>query len=397
MVAEPAFTLGVEEEYLLVDRLSRDLVREPPPGIVEECESMLEGQVSPEFLRSQIEVGTRVCHSLAEVRADLVRLRGTVAAVVGRHGLAPIAASTHPFASWHLQKHTDKARYNLLARDIQAPARRLVICGMHVHVGIEDPQLRVDLMGQVSYFLPHLLALSTSSPFWRGEDTGLKSYRIAVFDELPRTGLPEMFESWGEYERHLKVLVDAGLIEDGSKLWWDVRPSARFPTLEMRITDACTLLEDTICIAALYRCLLRMLWRLKRNNQRWRRYAAMLINENRWRAQRYGMDEGLVDFGKGTIVPYVDLLEELLQLTREDAEFFGCLPEIEHARTIARRGTSAHRQLALYRAALAEGQERADALKSIVDRLIEETVTGLEPAAGTMTGKGSQPALADTN
>ncbi|HLB79864.1 MAG TPA: carboxylate-amine ligase [Dongiaceae bacterium] len=375
--AEPAFTLGIEEEYLLVDRASRDLVRDPPAGMMEECQALLQGQVSPEFLRSQIEVGTRVCHSLAEARADLARLRATIAAVAGRHGLAPIAASTHPFAAWDEQKHTDKERYNLLARDLQAPARRLLICGMHVHVGLEDPQLRIDLMGQIAYFLPHLLALSTSSPFWRGEDTGLKSYRIAVFDELPRTGLPETFDSYGEFERHLRVLVDAGLIEDGSKLWWDVRPSSRFPTLEMRITDVCTRLDDAICIAAIYRCLLRMLYRLRRANQRWRRYAAMLINENRWRAQRYGLDEGLVDFGKGAIVPYATLLEEIIDLVREDAEHFGCTAEVAHARRILAAGTSAHRQIATFRAALAAGRSRDEALRAVVDALIEETVAGL--------------------
>lgn len=374
---EPAFTLGVEEEYLLVDRASRDLVRDPPPGMMEDCEAILRGRVSPEFLRCQIEVDTPVCQTVAEARAELAHLRATVAEVAGRHGLAPIAASTHPFAAWDLQKHTDKERYNVLARDIQAPARRLVICGMHVHVGIEDPQLRIDLLGQIAYFLPHLLALSTSSPFWRGEDTGLKSYRLAVFNELPRTGLPEVFDSYGEYERHLRILVDAGLIEDGSKLWWDVRPSVRFPTLEMRIADVCTRLDDGICIAAIYRCLLRMLWRLRRANQRWRRYARMLIDENRWRAQRYGLDEGLVDFGRGEIVPYADLLEEIIVLVREDAEFFGCTAEVEHAREILRRGTSAQRQRAVFAQALEGGASREDALKAVVDMLIEETVAGL--------------------
>jgi carboxylate-amine ligase len=379
--AEPAFTLGIEEEYHLVDRVSRDLAREPPASLVEECQAESAGQVTPEFLRSQIEVGTKVCASLAEARADLGRLRQTVGAVTARYGLAPIAASTHPFASWHQLLHTDKERYVALARDLQAPGRRLVICGMHVHVGIEDPQLRVDFMGQIAYFLPHLLALSTSSPFWVGEDTGLKSYRIAIFDELPRTGLPEMFESYGEYERHLKVLVNAGVIEDGSKLWWDVRPSVRFPTLEMRITDVCTSLDDAIALAAIYRCLLRMLWRLRRANQRWRRYAAMLIDENRWRAQRYGIDAGLIDFGKGTIVAYPELLEEIIELVREDAEFFGCLPEVTRARDILARGTSAHRQLDCYRDALAKGAAPPEALKAVVDWLIEETVRGLSAAA----------------
>ncbi len=232
-------------------------------------------------------------------------------------------------------------------------------------------------MGQMTYFLPHLLALSTSSPFWDGEDTGLKSYRIAVFDEMPRTGLPELFESWGEFERHLKVMVNAGLIEDGSKLWWDIRPSVRFPTLEMRISDVCTRLDDAMSIAALYRCLLRMLWRLKRANQRWRRYAALLVNENRWRAQRYGIDEGLVDFGKGKIVPYAELLDEIIDLVDEDAKVFGCEAEVAAAHDILKRGTSAHRQLAVYRTALAQGATSREALQVVVDMLIEETLQGL--------------------
>ena len=176
-------------------------------------------------------MGTSICASLDEARQQLRQFRTTVGELAAQHGLAPVAASTHPFADWSRQMHTDKERYNMLARDLQALGRRLLICGMHVHVGMEDPELRIDLMSQASYFLPHLLALSTSSPFWQGEDTGLKSFRLAVFDELPRTGLPEIFDSWGEYERHLKVLIKAGLIEDGSKLWWDLRPSARFPTL----------------------------------------------------------------------------------------------------------------------------------------------------------------------
>jgi glutamate---cysteine ligase / carboxylate-amine ligase len=376
-MTEPTFTIGIEEEYLLVDRATRDLASDPPPEMMHECQALLEGQVSPEFLRAQIEVGTTVCRSVADARAELARLRRTVAEVARRHGLAPIAAATHPSALWHRQKTTDRERYTLLARDIQAPARRLVICGMHVHVGLEDPELRIDLMGQVAYFLPHLLALSTSSPFWGGEDTGLKSYRIAVFDEMPRTGTPELFESWGEFQRHLAVLVRAGLIDDGTKLWWDIRPSLRFPTLEMRIPDVCTRLDDGIAIAALYRCLLRMLWRLKRANQRWRRYAALLINENRWRAQRYGIDEGLVDFGKGCIVPYAELLEELIQLVDEDAAAFGCRADVASARDILARGTSAHRQRAAYQAALAAGAGKDEALKAVVDMLIAETVEGL--------------------
>lgn len=375
--AEPAFTLGVEEEYLLVDRATRDLVADPPKSMMEECESLLEGRVSPEFLRSQIEVETRVCETVAEARAELAHLRRTVAQVAGRHGCAPIASSTHPFGSWTGQLQTDKERYNELAEDMQVVARRLLTCGMHVHIGIEDDDLRIELLNQIPYFLPHLLALSTSSPFWRGVNTGLKSYRLSVFDELPRTGLPEQFNSWADYRRTMNVLVDAGLIEDATMVWWDVRPSARFPTIEMRITDMCTYLDDTVTIAAIFRCLCRMLYRLTRENMRWRHYSRFLIAQNRWRAQRYGLDEGLVDFGKGKIVPYADLLEELIDILREDAEFFGCLDELEAARDILRRGTGAHRQVRRYTEALADGASEQEALKAVVDQVIEETMEGL--------------------
>lgn len=375
---EPSFTVGMEEEYLLVDRETRDLVIDPPDSLMSRCEQELEDRVSPEFLQSQIEVGTSKCDTVAEAGAELAELRRTIARIAGDYGLAPIAASTHPFAQWDTQKHTRKERYDDLARDMQAVVRRLVICGMHVHCGLDDDELRIDLMQQAAYFLPHLLALSTSSPFWRGEITGLKCYRLSVFHELPRTGLPETFDSFGEYQRHLDVMVHAGLLEDGTKIWWDIRPSARFPTLEMRIADVCTHLEDGITIAALYVSLLRMLYVLKRNNQRWRKYSNMLIEENRWRAQRYGLDDGLVDFGKGEVVPYETLLEEIIGLTGEHAQALGCLTQVQHAREILRRGTSAHRQLAVFSEATAAGADKQEALRRVVDYLIEASV----PAAG---------------
>ncbi|MFC4351125.1 carboxylate-amine ligase [Fodinicurvata halophila] len=377
MTGEPSFTLGIEEEYLLVDPDTRNLAVDPPAELLATCEKRLGSRVSPEFLKSQIEVGTTTCRNLKQAAEELRELRATVSEVAGTHGLAVIAASTHPFAAWEAQKHTDKERYNLLRRDMEAVARRLVICGMHVHVGLDDDDLRMDLMGQVAYFLPHLLSLSTSSPFWRGENTGLKSYRMAVFDELPRTGLPVSFESWGEYERHLKVLIQAGVIDDASKIWWDLRPSARFPTLELRIPDICTRLQDGLAIAGLYQSLLRMLWRLKRRNQRWRRYSTMLVQENRWRAQRYGVDEGLVDFGRGEIVPYADLLEEIFELVQEDAEALECWDEVQEAREILQRGTSSHRQLAVYQEELDKGRSSEAALQEVVDFLIRETSAGL--------------------
>ena len=374
---DPSFTIGIEEEYLLVDPETRNLAEDPPATILEECRKRIGDQVTPEFLRSQIEVGTKICTSIAEAKEELQSLRCCIRDVAEAHGLAVIAASTHPIADWDLQKHTEKDRYNILAQSMQTVARRLLICGMHVHVGIEDDDLRVDLMGQVSYFLPHLLALSTSAPFWRGRETGLKSYRMAVWNEMPRTGLPPQFDSYGEYRRLVEILVGTGVIEDATKLWWDVRPSDKFPTLEMRMTDICTRMEDAISIAACYRCLLRMLWRLRRNNQRWRQYDRFMIAENRWRASRYGIDEGLIDFGKARIVPFPELIEELITLIREDAEFFDCVAEIEHVREILERGTSAHKQVEVWQEACQAGKEDADALRDVVDMLIEETAHGL--------------------
>ena len=376
---DPAFTIGIEEEYMLVDRDSRDLAADPPESMLKECEELLTGQVNREFLRAQIEVETRVCQDLAEARADLSNLRRTVAAVADRHGLAVIAAATHPFASWHQQQHTDKERYNALANDMQALARRLLICGQHVHIGIEDEDLRIDLMNQVVYFLPHILALSTSSPFWLGEDTGLMSYRLSVFDGLPRTGLPDHFDSYGEYARLVGQMVGAGVIEDATKIWWDIRPSARYPTLEMRVTDMCTQLDDAMTVAALYTCVLSMLFRLRRDNQRWRIYPRSLLNENRWLAQRFGVEGRMVDFGKGERVPFADLLDELLVLIREDAERLGCVSDVEHAREILKWGTSAQRQLKVYREALEGGATPEDALRQVVDSLIRETSEGAGP------------------
>lgn len=382
MTAEPEFTIGIEEEYLLVDRETRDLAADPPPSMLSECEALLTGQVSPEFLRAQIEVETTVCATLAEARADLARLRRTVSDVAARHGMALIAAATHPFASWKHQLHTDKDRYNLLANDMQAVARRLLICGQHVHVGIADDDLRIDLMNQVVYFLPHILALSTSSPFWRGDETGLMSYRMSVFDELPRTGIPDRFESWSEYQRLVGQMTGAGVIEDATKIWWDIRPSARFPTLEMRISDVCTRLDDAMTIAAMYLCLLRMLYRLRKNNQRWRIYPRTLVNENRWLAQRFGTTGNMVDFGRGTLVPYAELLDELLELVAEDAEAFGCVAEIAHAREIVARGTSAQRQIETFHRALDAGASEAEAHRAVVDMLIADTLAGIPAAAG---------------
>jgi carboxylate-amine ligase len=376
MTNQPSFTIGVEEEYLIVDRQTRDLVADPPRELLADFERALGANVTAEFLRCQIEADSSVCGSLTEVRAEVIRLRRTIAECADRYGMAPIAASTHPFADWSLQRSTDKTRYDEIARDLQVVARRMLICGMHVHIGIEDEALRFDLFNQLPYFLPHLLALSTSSPFWRGAMTGLHSYRLAVFNELPRTGLPPSFAGPAEYHRTVETLIKAGEIEDGTKVWWDLRPSVRFPTLEMRITDVCTRLDDAIAVAALFRCVSRMLYRLRRSNQRWRDYSTFLVSENRWLAQRFGTTRALIDFGKGELVPFGLLIEELLELVAEDAAFFGCEGEVARARQIVTEGTSAARQIAVYERSLAEGASAEAALRAVVDYLVDETLIG---------------------
>ena len=384
--AAPAFTVGVEEEYYLVDAATGDLVPEAPAGLIAECERRLPGQVTPEFLQTQIEVGTRVCDSMGEVRAELEHLRGEISAAAAERGLAIIAASTHPFGVWRGQRPTARPRYREIDAEYGAPARRLLICGMHVHVGIAPDDLRIDLMNQFSYFLPHLLALTTSSPFWEGADTGLASYRLTVWDAMPRTGLPPRLGSWREFEALVAALVAAEAVEDATKLWWDVRPSARFPTLEARIFDCCTRIDDAVCVAAITRCVLRMLWRLRRRNLRFRIYPVALVAENRWRASRWGMDRGLIDFGESRVKSMAVLVEELLDMIAEDAEALDCVAEVSHARSIVREGSSAHRQRAAWReAGGAPGSEddRREAAQRVVRMLMCETLRGVaKPPAG---------------
>jgi carboxylate-amine ligase len=370
---EPPLTLGIEEEYLLVEKASGAVAAEPPDELFAALHERTAGRAFPEFLRAQVEVATPVCRDIAEARRELKGLRQAVIEEAGRFGLAPIAASSHPFSLTARQKRTEKERYIALLEEMQGAARRMMICGLHVHVGIDDDALRIDLMNQLTYFLPHLLALSCSSPFWEGERTGLMSFRLMIFNGVPRTGLPEQFSSWGEYRRHTDILVETGIIADTSRIWWDLRPSLRYPTLETRVMDCCTSLEDALSLAALNQCLIRMLWRLRRANQRWRMYSHLLLGENRWRAMRYSYDAGLLDLGQQRIVPFAELLEELIVLVREDAEALGCTAEIERLREIASRGTSAHRQLRIYDQALSAGATPQEALGAVVTWLVEET------------------------
>jgi len=387
----PSLTLGMEEEYLLVDPKSRDLVVSPPAAFMDRCQERLGDRVTNELMQAQVEVDTRVCRDIAEARRELAELRRTVAAVAREFDMALIAASTHPFANWREQRKVEKERYLVLARDMAALAERLVTCGMHVHAGIEDEELRIDLLNQATYFLPHLLALSTSSPFWDGRPTGLKAYRPTIFGDLPRSGLPEVFESAEEWHLFVRQLDETGLCDDPTKIWWDLRPSAKFATVEMRVCDVCTRLEDALSIAALFQSILAFLYELRANNQTWRRYRRTLIEENKWLAQRHGIRGRLADFGVAACKPFADLLEEMIVYVRDAAGRLGCLAELEATRSIIERGTSADQQLATFERALGDGADEREALAAVVDWLIEETMVGVEePKAITEPGAKEQ-------
>jgi len=373
-ITKPLLTIGIEEEYFLVNKDTRDLASNPPEEMLQRCQAEYGEQISPEFIQSQIEIGTKVCTTISEARSELIKLRSAVSEIASEYNIAPIAASSHPYAKWREQKHTERERYKMLADDFQVVANRMLIGGMHIHFGIDDKDLRIDLMNQFGYFLPHLLALSCSSPFWLGSNTGLECYRLTVFNDMPRTGLPTRFDSFAEYERNVNVLIDAGIIEDSTQIWWDIRPSGRYPTIELRIMDVCTTMEDTLSIAALAQALFHMLYRFRTENKRWRVYRKMLLSENRWRAMRYGLQGSLLDFAKGELTPMSELIEELIDMVKDDAAELGCLEEVVNCRNILQRGNSAHRQVKIYKQSLAAGDEKSLALKKVVDWLILETV-----------------------
>lgn len=370
----PDFTIGIEEEYLLTDAETGALSR-APDALMAACRDALDDQVSPEFLDCQIEVGTGICADVAEARADLSNLRRTVARLAADHGLRPIAASCHPFSDWRDQGTTDKERYRDLARDLRGVAKRMLICGMHVHVGIADEDTRIALMNRMVLYLPHLLALSASSPFWAGEDTGLSSYRLSVFDNMPRTGLPDRLTDWAEWQHRISLLVDLGVIEDGSKIWWDLRPSGTFPTLETRICDVCPRIEDTLTLAALIQALMRALWRDEGTPAP--DDALFLLTENRWRAQRHGCREGLIDIARKRIVPMADSTQTLLATVAEDAAHFGSTAEVGRIADIVRDGTAAQRQRDVRDAALAAGATEPEAMRAVVRHLADEFVETL--------------------
>ncbi len=367
-------SIGIEEEYLLVNPQSRELAKHQAAGFMDRCKALLGDRVMHEMLQSQIEIGTSVCQSITEARSELLELRQGVASVAHDFDLCIIAASTHPWSLWSEQEPVDMERYRIMGVEQASIARRMAICGMHVHAGIPDKDLRIDLMNQVSYFMPHLLALSGSSPFWEGIDTGLKSMRPTISGHLPRSGLPETFDNWNDWIEMIDDMTACDMLNDPSRIWWDLRPSVRHPTLEIRICDVCTWVEDALCVAALYQSLLTFLTHLRANNQRWRQYRRILILENKWRAQRYGVDAELGDFGKRKAVPFAALIDELVELLRPHADSLGCLKEVEHAREIARRGSSSDQQLRVYNEKLANGASDREAQIAVVDWLMAESV-----------------------
>ncbi len=364
----PSLTIGIEEEYQIIDPVSREL-RSYITEILKE-ESLVLGEVKPELHQSMVEVGTKVCRNPAEVRGELVRLRRLVMELAAKKGLKVAAAGSHPFSSWQDQEITPLERYIGVREDLQDLAQRLLIFGTHVHVGIEDRDFLIDAMNVSRYFLPHVLCLSTSSPFWIGRRTGLKSYRSVVFRSFPRTGIPRSLGSWEEFESVVDVMVATGSIPNASKIWWDVRPNWNYPTLEFRVCDVCTRVEEAVAVGAIFQAIIAKLWKLRRDNLSFRQYPVAFIEENKWRALRYGLDGRLIDFGKGKEAPARELIREMLEWFLDDVlDELGSRKEVEYAFRILDEGTSADRQLAVF--------ERTGDLKAVVDQLIRETEEGV--------------------
>ncbi|MBV8615398.1 MAG: carboxylate-amine ligase [Acetobacteraceae bacterium] len=374
---DASYRFGIEEEYFLADAATRGTPRRGVRGFHEAARARLP-QVERELLQSQVEVATPPSTSFAAAGEILRGLRTGLAEIGRLHGVLVLAAGTHPVARWSRQSHTDADRYEAIMRELRMVGRRSVICGMHVHVEVPRPEARVDLMNRLLPFMPLLLALSASSPFWQGRATGLAGYRLSAFGEMPRTGLPDLFAGPEDYERYVAMMTRSGAIADASFLWWALRPSVRYPTLELRVADSCTRVGDTIAIAALYRCLVRVLDRRPELNRGLTGASRAIAAENLWRAQRYGVRASLIDEASGTAMPFASHLEATLSLVRGDADALGCREEVEASRVIAAEGTSADRQLAVFAAARGRGLPDRDALGAVVDWLAATTA---EPAA----------------
>ncbi len=362
------FTLGIEEEYQIIDPRTREL-RSYVSQILEEGQLTLREQLKPEMMQSVVEAGTHVCRTAAEAHAEILRLRGAIAGLAHKQGLTIGASGTHPFSSWMTQEVFPHERYYGVLEEMQDAARQLLIFGMHVHVGMPDLETGIQIQNVARYFLPHLLALSTSSPFWEGRNTGFKSYRSIIFSNFPRSGIPGQFVSYAEFDNYVNLLVKTKCIDNGKKIWWDIRPHPFFGTIEVRVCDICTRVDEAIAIAALIQAIFVKLYWLFEKNQSFRLYNRSLINENKWRAMRWGLDGELIDFGKQTAVPARQLMPELLEFVDEVVDDLGSRQAVEYAYKIIQEGTGADRQLATF-------QQTGD-LKAVVDQICQETLDGV--------------------
>jgi carboxylate-amine ligase len=367
-VKDHTFTLGIEEEFAIVDPKTREL-RSHIQEILEGGKVVLKEQIKPEMHQSVVELGTEICQSIVDARAHVIDLRSTLAELAGRSGLKIASVGTHPFSHWRDQLITQGERYQEIVKDMQQLARANLIFGLHVHVGIPDRETAIHVMNQARYFLPHIYALSVNSPFWVGQNTGLKGYRLKVFERFPRTGIPDAFESLSEYEDYCKLLVKTGCVDNAKKIWWDIRLHPFFDTLEVRVCDAQSRVDDTLAIAALIQAVIAKLHKLQWQNMSFRIYRRRLIDENRWRASRYGIDGKLIDFGKETEVETRGLLNELLEFISTEVHELGSKNEMAHVERIMREGTGADRQLVAW--------EHTQDMKAVVDQIIDETYEGL--------------------
>ena len=363
------FTLGIEEEFQIVHPETREL-RSYVSKLLEEGgqQSLLRERVRPEMHQSVVETGTGICRDIRQARAEICELRGELNGLASKHGLRIVAAGTHPFSDWKSQEITDGERYKVIVEDLQDVARANLIFGLHVHVGIKDKEVAIALANQVRYFLPHVLALSTSSPFWLGRKTGLKSIRSEIFKRFPRTGIPGHFDSYHQFQSYVDLLVKTGCIDNAKKIWWDVRAHPFFDTVEVRIFDMSTRIDDTVALAALIQAIMGKLYLLYQRNLGFREYARELVEENKWRAVRYGIDGQLIDFGKQAQVPLRGLISELLDFVSEAADIFKSQDELDRVRKILVEGTSADKQLQIY--------EKTQSYQAVVDHLISETMRG---------------------
>jgi carboxylate-amine ligase len=365
----PSFSLGIEEEYQTIHPESYDLQSHIGTELIASGNRLLNEKVKTEMHQSVVEVGTGICRNIAEARADVVNLRRETIKLAREHGLLLAAGATHPFADWRVQDISPDERYLQVVEDMQLVARSNLIFGLHVHVGIEDRETAIHLMNQMRYFLPHLLALSTNSPFWLGMNTGLKSYRTKVFDKFPRTNIPDTFSSWADFDNFVKLLIRTNSIDNAKRIWWDIRPHPFFATLEVRICDLPLRVDETLAIAALIQATLVKLYKLHSRNQAWRTYGRALIMENKWRASRYGLDGMLIDFGREQELPCRELILEYLDFVDDVVDGLGSRKEVEYVQTILDRGSGADRQLQVF--------EQTNDLRRVVQYMVEETQAGL--------------------